>query len=452
MKFIFTMMFVLLYLGMNKIYAQEQPQTNGDTISPKIEEVKKTIDQLKTDFDLLKRIKISGYIQGQFQLADLVGTKSYEGGDFSPASDKRFMVRRGRLKVAYVTDLTQFVIQIDATEKGFALKDAYASFTEPWLKSFGITAGIFNRPFGYEIPYSSSLRESPERGRMSQILFPGERDLGAEIVFNPPKTSRFNGIRLEAGIFSGNGINPDFKDIKDFIGRLSYTGATKNQFFKYGVGVSGYYGKLYQGTKYIYTMQTLKDGFTTGFGVDSTSTNKGGYANRIYYGVDAQLTFAFPFGITQLRGEYIMGQQPAYDGSGSTSPSDATYSKTPPTKDTYIRKFNGAYFYLVQNIGKSKFGIVVKYDWYDPNMAVKGQDVKPTYTTTDGTTLTMHKTYMTAADIKFQTLGFGFNYKMTENIKWTAYAAWVVNEKTAISGYGGDLTDNVYTLRLQYKF
>jgi hypothetical protein len=449
MKLIPMMALFIILLGNSKIYAQEQPQTNGDTISPKIEEVKTEIDLLKTDIKLLQRIKISGYLQGQFQIADLKGTKTYEGGDFSAASDKRFMVRRGRLKVAYVTDLTQVVIQIDATEKGVSLKDAYASFTEPWLKTFGITAGVFDRPFGYEIGYSSSLRESPERARMSQILFPGERDLGAKIVFNPPKTSRFNGIRLEAGLFSGNGINPDFKEIKDFIGHLTYTGSTKNEFFKYGAGISYYYGKVYQGTKKIYTMQTLRDGTTMGFGVDSTETNMGGDAKREYYGVDAQLTFAFPFGITQLRGEYIMGQQPAYDGSGSTSPNDPAFAKTLPVKNTYIRKFNGAYFYLVQNILKSKFGVVVKYDWYDPNTQVSAHNIKPTYEFNGSTT---NKTNLSAADIKYQTLGVGINYRMTENIKFTAYAALVLNEKTNISGYGGDISDNVYTLRMQYKF
>lgn len=448
-KLIPIMILFLLFNGMNKISAQEQPQPNTDTISLKIEAVKNSIEILNSELSLLKKIKISGYLQGQFQIADKAGTKNYEGGDFPAASDKRFMVRRGRLKVAYVTDLTQFVIQIDATEKGVAVKDAYASFSEPWLKTFGITAGIFNRPFGFEIPYSSSLRESPERARMSQILFPGERDLGAEIIVNLPKTIPFwSGFKLEAGLFSGNSINPDFKEYKDFIGRLSYSGTNKNEFFKFGAGVSYLKGTTYNGTKKIYTMQTLQDGITTGFGIDSTETNKGENSVKEYLGIDAQFTFDFPFGITQLRGEFIIGQQPAYEGT-TVSTNDATYVKTLPTKDTYIRKFNGAYFYLVQNIGRSKFGIVAKYDWYDPNTRISGHNIKPTY---DYNGSSNNKTLLSAADIKYQTLGIGVNFKMTENIKLTAYAALVLNEKTNVTGYGGDLSDNVYTLRLQYKF
>ena len=56
MKFIPMMFFFLVYLGINKMYAQEQPQANGDTISPKIEEVKKSIDLLKTgNWDEIRR-------------------------------------------------------------------------------------------------------------------------------------------------------------------------------------------------------------------------------------------------------------------------------------------------------------------------------------------------------------------------------------------------------------
>ncbi len=452
-KLIPMMILFLLCFGANKMYAQDKPQAIGDTVSPKIEEVKKDVDQIKTDLGLLKRIKISGYVQAQFQLADHKGIKSFEGGDFSTATDKRFMVRRGRLKVAYVTDLTQVVLQIDATEKGVGLKDAYISFTEPWLKTFGIQAGVYDRPFGFEIHYSSSLRESPERSRASQTLFPSERDLGAMLVVNAPKTVKFwSGFNLQVGLYAGDAINPDFKEKKDFIGRLAYTGTTKNEFFKVGVGVSMYNGYVYNGTKKIYTMQTLADGLTQGFGVDSVAENKGQYSKRQYFGADAQLTFDFPFGITQLRGEYIMGIQPG-GASSSTSP-NGVFTSTLPATDTYIRKFNAAYFYLCQNIMKSPFALVVKYDWYDPNVKVKGQDVKSTYTYSDdgGVTTKTGTTKLSSADIKYQTLGIGVNYKMTENIKWTVYGAWVVNEYTGVTSYGGDVKDNVYTLRMQYKF
>ena len=46
------------------------------------------------------------------------------------------MIRRGRVKFAYEGKLTQFVLQIDATEKGVSLKDAYVNFKDPWMQMF----------------------------------------------------------------------------------------------------------------------------------------------------------------------------------------------------------------------------------------------------------------------------------------------------------------------------
>ncbi len=101
------------------------------------------------------------------------------------------MIRRGRVKFAYEGKLSQFVLQIDATEKGVALKDAYINFKDPWLQMFTLQAGVFDRPFGFEVHYSSSMRESPERARITQTLFPQERDLGAMLTIQPRKESRF---------------------------------------------------------------------------------------------------------------------------------------------------------------------------------------------------------------------------------------------------------------------
>jgi hypothetical protein len=53
--------------------------------------------------------------------------------------------------------------------------------------NFSFTAGLFARPFGFEVNLGSNFRESPERGRMSQILMPTERDLGMMITYDPLK-------------------------------------------------------------------------------------------------------------------------------------------------------------------------------------------------------------------------------------------------------------------------
>jgi hypothetical protein len=411
-----------------------------DTLNAKIENV-------KSDLDLLKKLKVSGYIQAQWQLADSAGQMStFSGGPFPKNSDNRFMLRRGRVKFAYEGKLTQFVLQIDATEKGVSLKDAYVNFKEPWMQMFAVQAGVFNRPFGYEIAYSSSMRETPERSRVMQTLFPGERDLGAMLTVQPRKDSRFNFIRLNAALVAGNGIAPETDSRKDFIGQLGITKTTKNEKLRYGAGISYYNGGYFQETKKVYSMNTLADGITNGFTVDSTETNKGEYAKREYFGADAQLSYDWLPGITTLRGEYIFGTQP-----GTSKLNISPANRIIPdigVNDTYIRPFQGGYVYFIQNILHSRHEVLIKYDFLDPNTDVEGTDAKSSVTIDESTT----KTGLGNADVAYSTWGFGYNLRIAANVKLMAYYELVKNESTAITGYSNDLKDNVFTLRAQFKF
>jgi phosphate-selective porin len=424
-------------------YSQEDQQRGlreaVDTLNAKIE-------NLKADHEVLKRLRISGYIQAQWQLADTNGIHTFEGGNFPKYSDNRFMVRRGRLKFTYDGQYSQFVIQIDATEKGVTLKDAYLSLRDPWLEMFTLTGGVFDRPFGFEISYSSSLRESPERSRIMQTLFPGERDLGAKLTIQPNKLSRFNFIKLDLGLIGGNGPTPDNDSRKDFLGHLTINRTTSNEKFKYGLGVSYYYGGYFQETPDVYDMETLSDGSTKAFVVDSSASNVGEYSKRIYYGADAQFSVDWLPGITTLRGEYIWGNQPG-PAIANISPIGRNLAGLVLT-DTYNRPFQGGYVYFIQNIGASRHSLLVKYDWFDPNTEVKGEDMQSTVTV-DGQEI---ETNFNPADIMYTTWGFGYNLRVTSNVKLTAYYALVKNESTGLKGYTQDLKDNVLTLRLQFKF
>ena len=218
------------------------------------------------------------------------------------------------------------------------------------------------------------MRESPERARVTQTLFPQERDLGAMLTIQPRKESRFNFIRLNAALVNGNGVSTETDSRKDFIGQLGINKTTSNEKFRYAVGVSYYNGGVFQETKNVYHMATLADGLTKGFVIDSASSNRGGYAKREYFGADAQLSLDWSFGITTLRGEYICGSQPG-GLKNNVSPAGRVIPDI-GVSDTYNRPFNGGYVYLVQNILHSRHEIVVKYDFLDPNTDVKGKDIK----------------------------------------------------------------------------
>jgi hypothetical protein len=432
-----TLVTVALIFANFKGFAQESSVSSeaADTLNSKIENV-------KSDLELLKRLKVTGYIQAQWQLADTAGAVTpYSGGAFPSATDNRFAVRRGRIKFTYENELSTYVLQIDATEKGVTLKDAYVAVKDPWAQFATLTAGVFNRPFGYEITYSSSARETPERARIFQNLFPQERDLGAMITLQPKKGTKYDWIKLDAGLFTGNGINSEFDTKKDFIGHLYFTKANKAETVKFGGGISYYNGGVFQGTKYVYTPGEVIDVTQPGL-VDSTASNKNAFAQRQYLGLDAQVSVQSPIGFTTIRAEYITGQQP-----GAKAVNASVSSGTIINYDTYIRKVSGGYIYFIQGIGQTK------NHWLDPNTKVSGSDIVSKSAAGKNTGLGI-------ADIKYTTLGIGWNYRFNSQVKFTAYYEIVKNEKTGLSPVGlnrtldtsKDLKDNVFTLRVQYKF
>ncbi len=443
MKKLLTLLITLTIgaTGMKTI-AQELNETPLDTLTRRVSTIQSTLD-------VISRIKISGYIQTQFQWADSMGEASVAGGNFSSGVDKRFMLRRGRVKVQYDApnndkgiSTSQYVFQIDGSEKGLTIKDLYAKFTDPWSGWFSLTAGMQNRPFGYEIAYSSSLRESPERGRMSQTIFRNERDLGAMVTIQGPKFSNWNWLKLEAGMFNGTGgpsageNTSDFDKYKDFIGHLSISRTNRSEKIKYGAGVSYYDGgfRLDNDTVYGIGADTAN---VTGFKIAETKF-KNNELKRKYIGFDAQVSIDWIAGITTIRAEYIQGEQPNTSAT-TTSPFAVV------TVSGYKRKFNGAYFYFLQNIAQTPFQAIVKYDWYDPNTDVKGDDI--------GKTVVNGLKKFNATDVKYSTLGLGLAFRWDANVKLTAYYDLVKNETSKnLLGYGKDLEDNVFTLRAQVKF
>jgi hypothetical protein len=234
--------------------------------------------------------------------------------------------------------------------------------------------------------------------------------------------------------------------------------ANRKETMKFGLGISGYYGSVLQLTKYKFEMSDAKS-----MVVDSTSSNIYEFANRRYIGVDGQFSIESFLGFTTLRAEYITGLQPGLPAE-NTSPAfsesslkdiytnidtwkkdNSKYKDISGKYATYLRNFSGGYVYLIQNVGHTKHQLVVKYDWLDPNSKVAGTDIAKAAN-------------LSKADIKYSTIGLGWNYRFNSHIRFTTYYEMVKNEETGIKGtnstdnYAKDLKDNVLTLRVQYKF
>ena len=417
-----------------------------EEIKGSLQNVTETVINLKNTLDALKKIKFSGYIHAQFQSADTAGIKSYSGGNFPVNVKSRFQVRRGRVKFMYDQDITQYVLQIDVTQNGVRIKDAYATIKEPWLQTFSFTAGVFDRPFGFEISYSSKMREAPERSRLFQTLFPGERELGVKIEAAPER-GVLSFLNLKAGLF--NGVLPTSNENdrnRDFIGRVGVLLPFREENFEIDGGFSLYTGKVTNTSKYFYEFDNSSP--VKKFKADSSATNLGKSYSRNYYGFDMQLYYDLPrlrglpiIGGLSINGEFITGQQPA------TATYNSFYYPTSsdPNPSLYQRNFNGWYINYTQNIGLSH-QFVLKYDVFDPNSDVKDNDIG------------LPGSNLTAADIKYTTLGVGWVYHWDANVKFTLYYDIVKNEKVnhtatgALANFTRDLKDNVLTMRMQYRF
>lgn len=420
----------LAFLALLPFAMEAQESQNLDARVDSLAKETATLDKIVKG---LSKFKVSAYIQGQYQYGQ--EDAALKVGDKNENDDQGFNrigIRRGRMKFEYNDGIGTGAIQIEVNDKGVSFRDLYIGLKDPWTKRNQLMAGVFNRPFGHEIGYSTSGLESPERATIIQYFFPDERDLGAMLTLRTKKESPLNFFRLDAGLFAGNSINRETDNRKDFIGRLGADKAIKD-WGQWGLGVSYYNGGVYNPTTEAYQMQGKQF-----IKVDQVET--GTYMKREYLGMDAQFSFLSSAGKTTLRAEGLLGTQPGIAGS-SKSPNTGTRPENLPENALFKRPFLGYFFYLIQDIGTSPFSAVLKYDVYDPNTKLKGNEI--------GT----ENTFTSKTDLKQSTLGIGGIYNFNKHIRLQAYYELNFNEKSPfVGGYEKDRKDDVLTVRLQYKF
>ncbi|MEJ2882936.1 porin [Pedobacter sp. GR22-6] len=380
-------------------------------------------------------IAITGYLQTQYQRAQSSGISSFSGGDWAKNSDERFIIRRGRLKIDRADKFSSIVFQIDATQNGVQLMDAFIQFHQENSKDLLFTAGLFNRPFGYSIVYSSGYRDFPERARVFQTLMPRERDLGAMISYRPHKIAKF--LTAEIAAINGSGhAARDYDSKKDIVGNLAFKfDSLANKKLHIGFGGSFYRGSVRSDTESFYSLEGNV------YKKNTSPDNVNWYAKRNYFGANLQLQYDNSFGATSLKMEYIGGTQPGVAASSSiTGPVASTSFSAQPATDLYLRSFAGYYLWLTQKIAKTKLTALVGYDVYDPNKDIHEHEIGAANSNT------------TAGDIKFSTLGYGLTYLINSRLKLTVYNEHVVNDPTLLPQYIDDLKDDVFTTRLQYRW
>jgi phosphate-selective porin len=374
----------------------------------------------------LQKFSVSGYIQTEAEISGQDGkTKTGASNSYSLDRDNkdndwfmRYGIRRGRIKFTYTEGIAKGVFEMDINEGGIGVKNAYLQIKPH--QCISLQAGLMDRWFGDEVEYSSSNLEPLERSLIIQKLFPDEKDLGLKLTLSGMKNTMWDGLKLDLGLVSGNNIKKDDDGRMDFLAHLKYNHSTST--LMYGIGTS-----LYSGT----TNNIDSLWFTVNNNAwQSETVEKNKKNKRQYVGFDGQIAFETLLGLTNFRAEYIFGTQPSVSGD-LKSPNGNTYTD----KFNYNRKFSGGYFYAIQDIYNTPLTLVLKYAYLDNNTEIAGNDIK------------------NAGDLSNTDYGFGMFWRINSSLRLTAMYDINKNETTnQIAKYSKDIKDNIFTLRLQYKF
>jgi hypothetical protein len=441
-------------------FAAQAQDVKKDTI---IESLKESIDAHSMKFaglderlatsdanlDKLTKIKVSGYIQAQYDSYDTWATASngvsYRGqsivGETKASAvgvtpvvafvaptviTNSFYLRRARIKFAYDTGAgVSFVLQPDFSFDKVSLKDAYVVLNDRWTKTYSLYMGQFDKP-NYEVEYSSGSMEMLERSKMAGILYPGEKTLGAKLEANFDTKYHFP-LKLQLAVMNGNfnlgtttNQTRDISSNKDVMARAVYSVKLPNSGLGIDLGAHGYFGKteVLPGTSTAFT-DVNNNPFTASIG------NK---LDKNWLGAEMQIYYDFLGGLA-LKGEYI---------SGTISGTSNALQLGGQITSNKVRNFAGSYAMLIKNIGvKNQF--IARYDVWDPNTRLSGNLVT------------------SSSELKYNTWAFSWQYFFDDNIKVNVGYTLPINEKSNASAVGTDFLnrdkhDNTFSIRIQAKF
>lgn len=414
-----------------------------DALDGKLTSLEESFLETKATVDALKKLKISGLVQAQYEFStdtNLVSTNR-------PLQQGRFMVRRGRLKATYdAGNGSSYVMQYNLNQAGLSPQDLYVKWDEQWLKTFSFQAGLQDIPFGYEVSYSSSVMETIERSRFERnAMFKDEKDVG--FIFSAtPKIPGLDAAGLKVAALNGYGAADATFDPHCYVVRAN---VGKNL---YDIGTSIDVGASY----YMDQRQNNigKPGASAYYEVDGSGdfAKTNSFREKLdasIVGADIQVAVDVSM-IPFLTGAKFMGE--VYSGTAIGNASNNNRTAYSPTDTLYVREVLGWYATYVQNIGKS-LQTVVRYDVYDPNTSVEGDEIGDKKANGNKGNKTGKQ------DIAYDTWYFGLNVFVNGNTKFTLGYDLVRNETTKninsavpASNFSEEIKDDIVTLRAQFAF
>lgn len=365
-------------------------QQQIDEIKGWIEGQNEALPIMAFDIDQLKRFKNGSYLQFQFQ-----DTQNNAG---TPRPNDGFAARRARFSHNGVIDArTQYKLSGDfaagSQRTGFELKDLHLIYDiEPSTDRVGIQliAGQAPVPLGYELERSSSEREFPERSTYNSRLMAGERNRGAYLKYGLSQHSY-----IHAGLWDSLTVSDPQLTQANVFRNLSGTKMAAHAGVRYqtpnvDAGVS-YYTSYRPGITY-----------ATGNPSANVTTDAG---QRSFTYLDAAYIINPQWSV---RGELMFGtdRSPAFSGSGATLSTVQGFSAK-----------RGSQLQVSYNLNYRNT-LSARYEFFDPNDKVDDN-----------------------------VLGYGLAWSYMINPGAKATLAYEIFKEQGI-----DITNNVTTLRLQFKF
>lgn len=197
-------------------------------------------------------LTLRGFVQADAVLYRQDSEDQLDGATLQPLNETRFLIRRARVRVDAATRYVGALLELDGnTMSGSQVRLMSAElwaqwpslpFATPYLRA---SLGLQKIPFGREVAESDVDRLFLERSQVVRALFPGEYDLGVQLMggfrFLRYSLAAMNGAPLGDASFSARDPNQS----KDLVGRLAIDAAPApwltlraGASFVYGTGLS----------------------------------------------------------------------------------------------------------------------------------------------------------------------------------------------------------------------
>ncbi len=314
-------------------------------------------------------VRISGYVQTQYQWSQLSEDQLQQGG--APLNQNRFMIRRGRVRVSGDWRFVAFDLELDgSTTRGPFVGVRQANVSVLWRNPDArlppylmVTAGLTESPFGHELRLGQRDMIFMERSAGSLAFFPGPVDVGVRV------RGGISAFRYDLAVMNGTPLDDragaragfDPTSAPDYMGRLGFEARPKKAAISGGVSFlygTGFHAGQDAGKSHVEWSDFNENGALDSgelVAVPGRAATPSLNFKRWAVNADFQLAFRSKAGWSQLLFEATMASNLDRD----------FLVADPVVAGADLRELHGYAAYLQELYRWAIVG--ARYDFYDPN-------------------------------------------------------------------------------------